>query len=122
MPRVSSARKNRASPATNATSTIGVLIPKWDPNSRQLDRLKRADDVVRALVLEKALVETWTEIPVIALVIFVTIKPPDAADDDETTDPLVPRLAELVETEICQREGAFETNVLVDDQRGQTRI
>src|SRR5436305_10937948 len=122
MPRVSSARKNRASLATNATSTLGVLIPKWDRNSRQLDRLKRADDVVRTLVLEKALVKTWTEVPVIAFVIFVTIKPPDAAHDDETTDPVVPKIAEVMETEICPREGAFETNVIVDDQLGQTRI
>src|SRR5207248_3268000 len=118
MPRVSSARKNRASPATNATSALGVLIPKWGRNSRQLDRLKRADDVVRTLVLEKALVETWTEIPVIALVIFVTIKPPDAADDDETTDPVVPKIAEVMKTEIRPGKGTFETDVVIDDHLG----
>ena len=58
----------------------------------------------------------------ITLVIFVAIKTPDTADDDEATDPVVPEIAQEVEAEIGAREGAFETDVIVDDHLGHLRV
>src|SRR5205823_905463 len=82
---------------------------------RQLDRLERANDVVRTFVLKEALVETRAEIPVIALVVFVSIKSPDATHDDERADPIVPKIAEEIPTEIRAGTRSFEANVIIND-------
>src|SRR3977135_2454865 len=58
----------------------------------------------------------------IALVIFVAIKAPDAADDDEATDPGVPEIAQEMEAEIGAGEGAFETDVIIDDHFRHFRV
>src|SRR4029077_6597493 len=81
--------------------------------SRQRDRLKRADDVVGAFLGEEAFIETWTEIPVRAFVVFVAIKSPDAAHHDEATHPVVPKIANVMEAQVRTRVGAFESNVIV---------
>src|SRR5256885_1443587 len=82
---------------------------------RQFDRLKGTDHVVRSLVLEEALVEARAEVPVIAFVIFVAIKSPDAADDDETTDPIVPKITEVMKAEISAGKSPFKADVIVND-------
>ncbi len=57
--------------------------------------------------------------PVIALVIFVAIKTPDAADNNEATDAVVPKIAQIMEAEIGASVGAFESNVIVNHELGQ---
>src|SRR6476620_10563498 len=86
-----------------------------NPPSGQLDRLEGTDDVVRPLVFEEAFVKARPEIPVIALVVFVAIKAPNAADDDETADSVVPKIAQEMPTEVRPGERAFEPDVIVDD-------
>ena len=83
---------------------------------RQLDGLKRTNYVVRALVLEEALVEARAEIPVVSLVVLVAIKPPDAAHDDETTDPVVPEIAQEMKAQVGAGERALEADVVVNDE------
>src|SRR4051812_27167745 len=80
----------------------------------QFDRLEGADDVVRTLVLEEALVESRTQVPMVALVIFVPIKSPDAADDDERADAIVPKIAQKMKAKIGAAGGPFESNVVED--------
>src|SRR6058998_3132673 len=67
---------------------------------RQRDGLERADDVVRAFGGKETFVKAGTEVPVIPLVIFVAIKTPDATYDDETADPIVPVIADVLKTQV----------------------
>ena len=52
----------------------------------------------------------------IAFIIFVAIKSPDAADDDEAADPIVPEIADVMEAQVRARVGSPETNVVVNHQ------
>jgi hypothetical protein len=89
---------------------------------RQRDGLKGADDVVGAGFGEEAFVKAGAKIPVIALVIFVAIKTPEPADDNDATDAIVPKIAQIMETEISAGVGAFEAGVIVDDDFGHSHI
>src|SRR5205085_12202586 len=89
---------------------------------RQLNRLERADDVVRTLVFEETFVETGPEIPMIALVIFIPIKPPDATHDDERTDSVIPEIAQEMKAEVRPAGRAFESNVVEDHKLRHGRI
>src|SRR5207248_8728593 len=88
----------------------------------QRDGLEGADDVVGAGFGEEAFVEAGAQVPVIALVIFVAIKTPDPADNDDATDAVVPEIAEIVEAEISAGVGAFEAGVIVNDDLRQPQI
>ena len=55
----------------------------------------------------------------VALVIFVAIKAPDAAHDDERADAIVPEIAEVMKAEVGAGVGAPKANVIVNDQLGQ---
>src|SRR4051794_23201335 len=85
----------------------------------QGDALKGADDIVRTFGREKALVVARTEIPVIALVIFVAIKTPDTVHHDDGTDAVIPKFADEMEAQVRPGVGAAKTNVIVNDQLGQ---
>ena len=84
--------------------------------------MEGADDVVGAGCGEEALIKTGTEVPVIALVIFVAIKTPDPGDDDDATDAVVPEIAQIMEAEIGAGVGAFEAGVIVNDDLRQPQI
>ncbi len=86
---------------------------------RQRDALKGTDDVVRAFGGEEAFIVAGAKVPVWAFIIFVAIKSPDTADHDQTTDPVVPKIAGVMKTEVRSRIGAFETDVIVKHQLGQ---
>lgn len=81
---------------------------------RQRNALKRADHVVGTFLGKKAFVVARAEVPVIALIIFVPIKPPDAAHYNQTTDPIVPVIADVVKTQICSGIRALETGMIVN--------
>src|SRR5437879_1288657 len=83
------------------------------------DGLKRADDVVGAFRGEKGFVKPRTEVPVVAFVIFVTIKSPDTAHHDEATDAIVPEIADIMETQVRARVRSLETGVIINHQLGQ---
>src|SRR5713101_5804662 len=85
----------------------------------QRDGLKRADDVVGAFRGEKGFVKPRTEVPVVALVIFVAIKSPDAAHDDEAADAIVPEIADIMETQVRARVRSLETGVIINHQLWQ---
>ena len=70
-------------------------------------------------MFEEALVKTGAQIPVVALVVFVPIKPPDAAYDDERTDPVIPEIAQVVETKIRARRSSLKANMVENDNFGQ---
>jgi len=84
--------------------------------------LEGADDVVGAGCGKEALVKAGAQIPVIALVIFVAIKTPDAADDNDATDAVVPEIAQIMEAEIGTGIGASETCVIVNNNLRQPQI
>ena len=86
---------------------------------RQRDALKGTDDVVGAFGGEEAFVVTGAEVPMGAFVIFVPIKSPDAADHDQTTDPVVPEIADVMKAQVRPRIRAFESDVIVKDELGQ---
>src|SRR5207247_9831209 len=86
---------------------------------RHRDALEGADHVVRAFGSEKTFVIAGAEVPVRAFVIFVPIKSPDTADHDQTTDPVVPKIADVMETQIRSRVSAFETMVFLRKGLGQ---
>src|SRR6188472_2778524 len=65
---------------------------------RQRNALKGADDVVGSFLGEKAFVIARAEVPVRAFVIVVAIKSPGAADHDDAAHPVVPIIADVVET------------------------
>ena len=88
----------------------------------QRDGLEGADDVVGAGFGEEAFVKTGAQIPVIALVIFVAIKTPDPADNNDATDAVVPKIAQIMEAEIGTGVGAFEAGVIVNDNFRQPQI
>src|SRR5436190_3696900 len=58
----------------------------------------------------------------IALVIFVAIKAPHAAHDDEGADSVVPKIAEKMETEVGTAGGAFKSDVVENHQFRHRRI
>jgi hypothetical protein len=99
----------------------GITDPGWDPLG-QLDRLEGANHIVGAFILEETLVKARAQIPMVTFVIIVAIKSPDAADDDETTDAVVPEIAEKMEAEIRASERAFKSDVIVNDQLRQSRV
>ncbi len=81
--------------------------------------MEGADNVVGAGCGEEALVKTRTQIPVIALVIFVAIKTPNAADNNEATDAVVPKIAQIMEAQVGTGIGTFEADVIVNDDLRQ---
>src|SRR5437899_2796246 len=80
---------------------------------RQRNRLEGADYVVWAFFSEEAFVISRAEVPGRALVIFVAIKPPDPAHYDETTDPVVPEITDIMKTKVCTCVGPGESDVIV---------
>jgi hypothetical protein len=88
----------------------------------QRNRLERADDVIRAGCSEEALVKSGAEVPVIALVIFVAIKTPYPADDNDATDAIVPKIAKIMETQVGTGVGTFEASVIVNDDLRQPQV
>src|SRR5437660_6709742 len=87
-----------------------------DRELRQGDALKRADNVIRAFFGKKAFVISRAKVPVRALVIFVAIEPPYAALHDDAAHPVVPVIADVVETQVGPGIGTFETDVVVKDK------
>jgi len=85
----------------------------------QRDALEGANDVVGAFGSEETFVIAGTEVPVRTFVILVAIESPDAADHDQTTDPVVPEIADIMKTEIGSCVSAFESDVIVKDELGQ---
>src|SRR5438132_1305913 len=81
--------------------------------SRQRDGLERADDVIGPFLGEEAFIETWTEVPVRAFVVFVAKKSPDSAHHDDAAYPVIPKIANVMETQVRTRIGAFESDVIV---------
>ena len=55
-----------------------------------------------------------------AFVIFVVIKSPHSADDNDRADPVVPKLANVVEAQVGARISAAETGMVVNDDFRQT--
>src|SRR5207249_9664983 len=47
------------------------------------------------------------------------LKSPDTADHDQTTDPVVPKIADVMEAQIRSGISAFEPDVIVEDELGQ---
>src|SRR5205085_3084847 len=88
----------------------------------QRNGLEGADDVVGAGFGEEAFVKTGAKVPVIALVIFVAIKTPDATDDNDAADAVVPKIAQIMEAEISAGVGAFEADVVVDNDLGHPHM
>src|SRR6266487_1639958 len=80
---------------------------------RQRDALKGADDIVGAFFGKETFVIAWAEVPVWTFVIIVAIKPPDTAYHDQTTDAVVPKIADVMETQVGSGIGAFKSNVIV---------
>src|SRR5205085_1569636 len=78
-----------------------------------------ANDVVRSFGGEETFVVAGAEIPMWTFVIFVAIKSPDAADDDQTTDPVVPEIADVMKAQVRPGVRAFETDVIVKNELGQ---
>src|SRR3982074_1501094 len=65
----------------------------------QRDALKRTDDVVWAFFSHKTFVVARAEIPAGSFVVVVTIKSPNAAHHDQATDAVVPKIADVMETQ-----------------------
>src|SRR2546422_6376231 len=80
---------------------------------RQRNRLEGADYVVWAFFSKEAFVISRAEIPGRAFVIFVAIKPPDPAHYDDTTDPVVPEIAEIMKTKVGTRVGPAKPGMVV---------
>src|ERR1700738_4980357 len=89
-------------------------------SSSQRDRLEGTDDVVRALLGEEAFVIAGAEVPRWAFVIFISIKTPHTADDNERADPVVPEIANEMKAQVRARVGAGEADVIVNDELRQT--
>src|SRR5438045_3948351 len=70
--------------------------------------LERANRVVRSRVGKEAFVITGAEIPVVALVIFVPVKTPDAADHNQGADAIVPKVTQKMEAQVGPGIGSFE--------------
>src|SRR4030095_11962372 len=85
----------------------------------QTDRLERTHAVVRAGVGEDTLIEARAEVPMIALVVFVAIESPDAADHDQRTDAIVPKIAQIMKAQISPGIRAFDSDVIVNNDFGQ---
>src|SRR5712671_1648062 len=83
---------------------------------RQRDALERADDVVGAFLGEEAFVIAGAEVPVRAFVIIVAKKSPHTVYHDETTDAVVPIIADVMEAQVRARGGSAEAGVIVKDE------
>jgi hypothetical protein len=83
---------------------------------RQRDALEGADDVVGSFFGEEAFVITGAEVPVRAFVIIVAIKAPYPAHHNDAAHPVVPVIADIVETQVRSGVGAFEADMVVKDQ------
>src|SRR4051812_35897315 len=105
-------RGRRVYPFVGLRQNCITTPPRQAGRLRQLDRLKRANDVVRAFILEEAFVKTGAEVPMIPLVIFIAVKAPDAAYDDERTDSVVPKITQEMKAEVGPAGGPFESNVV----------
>src|SRR6202040_1647644 len=103
----------------NGGSGESRIHKKGSCELRECHALEGADHVVRAFGGGENFVVTGAEVPVWAFVIFVAIKSPDAADYDQTTDPVIPEIADVMKTQIRSRVSAFETGVIVEDELGQ---
>src|SRR5258707_4045124 len=88
---------------------------------RQRNALERADDVVGAFFGEEAFVISGAEVPMWAFVIIVAIKSPDAADHDDAAHPVVPVIADVVETQVGAGVRTFKADVIVKHQFRQPR-
>ena len=86
----------------------------------QRDALKGADDVVWAFFGKETFVITWTEVPIRSLVIVVAIKSPHAAHHDQAADAVVPKISDVMETQVGAGVGAFKSNVIVKHDFRQT--
>src|ERR1700682_1552377 len=110
-PRDSSAADSSETAAVKATisaeSAIDLLMAEVTASLAQGDRLERTHDVVRSFRGEKAFVITGAEVPVVASVVRVAVKTPDSIHDDDRADPVVPKLAEIMKTQVCPRGSAF---------------
>src|SRR5215216_1300544 len=96
------------------------ISPNADRALCQRDALEGADDVVGAFFGKETFVITGTEIPLRAFVVIVAVKSPDAVHHDETTDTVVPIIANIMKTQVRAREGPLKTGVIVKYQFRQT--
>src|SRR3712207_8752296 len=62
-----------------------------------------------------------SEIPMITAVVFIPVETPDAADDHERADAIVPIIAQVMKTKVRARIRAFETGMIVDHELWQAR-
>src|SRR6266702_7599808 len=83
---------------------------------RQRDALERAHHIVGTFLGEEAFVIAGAKVPVRAFVIIVAIKSPHTVYDDETTDAIVPIIADVMEAQVCARGGSAEPGVVVKDE------
>src|SRR5713101_796361 len=86
----------------------------------QRNGLKRADDIVGAFGGKEAFVKAGAEVPVVSLIIFIAIKSPDAADDDERADAIVPEITDVIEAQVRARVRSLETGVIINHQLRQS--
>src|SRR6266850_3795963 len=77
----------------------------------QRDALERADDVVGTFLGEEAFVVAGAEVPMRTFVIIVAIKSPDAALHDDAAHPVVPIIADVVETQVGAGVRTFKSDV-----------
>src|SRR5439155_2612146 len=101
--------------AARKVSTIWGARPT-DLILRQGDALERTNHVVGAFFSKEAFVIAGAEIPVRSLVVIVAIKTPDAVYDDETTDPIVPIISDVMEAQVRTCESSAKPGVIVKDQ------
>src|SRR5947199_7247543 len=87
---------------------------------RQRNALERTDDIVGAFFSKEAFVKAGAKVPVRTLVVIVAIKTQDATYDDETTDPIVPIIADVMEVQVRTRERAAKASVILKDQIRKT--
>ena len=58
----------------------------------------------------------------IAFVVIVAVETPDAADDDERADAVIPKIAKEVKAQVGPGSGATETGVVVNDHLRQLDV
>src|SRR5206468_387436 len=73
---------------------------------RQRDALERTDDVVRAFFGKEAFVISRAEVPVRAFVIIIAVKAPNTAHHDEATDAVIPKITDVMKTQVGTRVGS----------------
>ena len=106
--------------ASNENPNQGEVSSYADRYLRQRDALKRADDVVGTFFGEEAFVIAGAEVPMRAFVIIVAKKSPDAADHDDAAHPVVPVIADVMETQIGAGVGTFKADMIVKHQLRQS--